>query len=172
MKNKITWVNFLHIYQPPWQHRGVVEQIASESYEYLFRLLDQYRSFKCTFNVTGSLVEKLAEVRPDLLEQLKKLVNRGQVELTGSSKYHALLPLLNEREIRRQIELNQDVLARHFDLHKIKGFYLPEMSYNLKAAKVVKRLGFKWLILDAINLKDKVETDTLYQIKNLVMVNY
>ena len=167
MKNKITWVNFLHIYQPPWQHRGVVEQIASESYEYLFRLLDQYRSFKCTFNVTGSLVEKLAEVRPDLLEQLKKLVNRGQVELTGSSKYHALLPLLNEREIRRQIELNQDVLARHFDLHKIKGFYLPEMSYNLKAAKVVKRLGFKWLILDAINLKDKVETDTLYQIKNL-----
>jgi len=35
MVNKITWVNFLHIYQPPWQSKGVVEQVASESYDYL-----------------------------------------------------------------------------------------------------------------------------------------
>jgi predicted glycosyl hydrolase (DUF1957 family) len=167
MKNKITWVNFLHIYQPPWQHRGVIEQIASESYEYLFTLLDRYKNFKCSLNVTGSLIEKLAEVRPDLLEKLKQAVDRGQVEMTGSSKYHALLPMLSEREIKRQIELNQEVLAKHFKLAKINGFYLPEMAYSLKAAKVIKKLGFKWLVLDAINFLGKVETDVLYQMKNL-----
>ncbi|MBT6691704.1 polysaccharide deacetylase family protein [Candidatus Parcubacteria bacterium] len=167
MKNKITWVNFLHIYQPPWQHRGVIEQIASESYEYLFTLLNKYRNFSCTLNVTGSLVEQLANVRPDLLVKLKKLVDRGQIEITGSSKYHALLPLLNEREIKRQIELNQEVLAQYFDIRQTKGFYFPEMSYSFKAAKVVKKLGFKWIILDAINFQDKIEDDVLYQIKNI-----
>ena len=167
MKNKITWVNFLHIYQPPWQHRGGIEQIASESYEYLFTLLNKYRNFSCTLNVTGSLVEQLANVRPDLLVKLKKLVDRGQIEITGSSKYHALLPLLNEREIKRQIELNQEVLAQYFDIRQTKGFYFPEMSYSFKAAKVVKKLGFKWIILDAINFQDKIEDDVLYQIKNI-----
>ena len=32
---KITWVNFLHIYQPPWQEKGIIEQVAIESYDYI-----------------------------------------------------------------------------------------------------------------------------------------
>lgn len=167
MKNKITWVNFIHIYQPPWQQQGVLEQVASESYEYLFRLLERYRQFRCTLNVTGNLIEQLDLVRPDLIKKLQKIVKRGQVELTSSAKYHALLPLLNDREIKRQIELNQEVLVKYFDNKKIKGFYLPEMAYSDKVAKVVKKLGFGWIILDSINSLVKVEENTFYKIKNI-----
>ncbi len=167
MKNKITWINFIHIYQPPWQQRGVIEQVASESYEYLFVLLERHRNFRCTLNITGNLIEQLETVRPDLIKELQKAVKRGQVELTGTAKYHALLPLLSDYEIRRQIELNKEVLAKYFDLRKIKGFYLPEMAYSYRVAKIVKQTGFSWLILDSINYKGDLDENTFYKIKKL-----
>lgn len=162
MPNKITWVNFLHIYQPPWQDRGVIEQVVSESYEYLLTLFEKYPQFKATLNITGNLVEQLDEIRPDLLKRLQSLVKKNQLELCSSAKYHALLPLLTPAEMKRQIELNQESLAQYFDIKKIKGFYLPEMAYSVKVAKLVKKFGFKWLILDSIHSQEKILPEQAY----------
>jgi len=164
---KINWVNFLHIYQPPWQQRGVIEQVASESYEYLLKLFQKYPKFKATLNISGSLIEQLALIRPDLLQQLQHLVKQGQIELVGSAKYHALLPLLTDKEIRRQIKLNQEILADHFSLVKINGFYFPEMAFSLPAAKIVKSLGFKWIILDPISYQGQIDNHLMYQLKQV-----
>lgn len=159
---KITWVNFLHIYQPPWQEKGVLEQIAIESYDYLLTLFEKYPNFKATINITGNLVEQLDTYRPDLLKRLQALVKSRQIELASTAKYHALLPLISKAEAKRQIELNQEVLAKYFDLKNISGFYLPEMAFGNELAKLVKSFGFKWLILDPINFKGHLEGDTLY----------
>ncbi len=165
--NKIKWINFLHIYQPPWQDEGTIKQVSSESYEYLIWLFKKYPKFKCTLNITGSLVDQLEKFRPDLLIELKKLVNKNQIELTGSAKYHAFLPMLPKKEIIRQIKLNQDTLKKYFNLKKIKGFYLPEMGFNLEVVKIVKKMGFKWIILDPISYIGKNETDILYKLRNI-----
>lgn len=166
-KNKITWVNFLHIYQPPWQQAGVIQQVASESYEYLLTLLEKHKDFRATINITGNLIEQLDNQRPDLLPRIKKLVSRGKIELTGSAKYHALLPLIPKDEIIRQIKLNKEVLSKYFPKTKINGFYLPEMSYSNDVAKIIKSLGYKWIILDPINYKGTVDNDLLYKIDKI-----
>jgi len=165
--NKITWVNFLHIYQPPWQDQGVIDQIAAQSYEYLLMLLERYRQFRVTLNVCGNLLEQLQTIRPLIIKELKKVVARGQVELTGTAKFHALLPLIAEREVVRQIKLNQESLKKFFGQTKISGFYFPEMAFSPSAAKVVKSMGYKWLILDPIHLGTSVELDTLYTLNKL-----
>ena len=167
---KITWVNFLHIYQPPWQDRGIIEQVSIESYEYILTLLEKYNNFKVTLNITGNLIEQLEELRPDLIKRVQFLFKKNKIELTSSSKYHALLPLLPPEEIKRQIELNKEVLIKYFDFKKIKGFYLPEMAFNLKTAKIIKKLGFKYIILDQINYKGKINNSILYKIKNLGLI--
>ena len=160
--NKITWINFLHIYQPPWQHKGVIDQVSSESYEYLLSLFNKYPNFKASLNITGNLVEQLNEFHPELLKNLQTLVDKGQIELSASAKYHALLALLPSAEIERQIQLNQESLAQYFDISKIKGFYMPEMAYSDDVAKVVKKFGFEWIILDPINYKGQIEENTFY----------
>ncbi len=165
--NKITWVNFLHIYQPPWQQPGVIEQIASESYDYLLTILERHKNFQATINITGNLVEQLDAQRPDLLIRIKKLLKRGKIELTGSAKYHALLPLLPIAEAERQIRLNKEILNKYFPSMKIEGFYLPEMSYNNQVAKTIKKLGYKWIILDPINYKGKIDNNLLYKIEKI-----
>ncbi|MDP2812727.1 MAG: hypothetical protein Q8O32_03470 [bacterium] len=160
--SKITWVNFLHIYQPPWQDKGIIEQVAASSYEYLIRLFKRYPNFKASLNISGNLVEQLEIYRPDLLRSLGLLLKKGQIELTATAHYHALLPLISPTEAKRQIELNQGTLAKYFALEQIKGFYLPEMAFDNRVAKLIKSLGFEWLILDPINFKEKLAKDTLY----------
>ncbi len=164
---KITWVNFLHIYQPPWQTVGVLEQVASQSYEYLISLFKKYPQYKATINISGCLLDVLFELRPDLIKDLQALVKRGQIELTGSSKFHALLPLLDPVEVVRQIKLNEEALRRYFPHYKAQGFYLPEMAYSLEVAKIIKKLGYQWLILDPICSNEKIDNQTLYVIKNI-----
>ena len=110
---KIIWVNFLHIYQPPWQDRGIIEQVSIESYEYILTLLEKYNNFKVTLNISGSLIEQLEELRPDLIKRIQALVKKNKIELTSSAKYHALLPLLPFVEIKRQIKLNKEILSKY-----------------------------------------------------------
>ncbi len=167
---KIVWVNFLHIYQPPWQSDGIFEKAANQSYDYLLSLLEKYPNWKITVNVTGNLVELLALQRPDLLARLRKAVKAQRVELTASAYYHPILPLLPESEIIRQIELNQQSLKKYFGEIKIKGFYLPEMAYSLAVAKIVKKLGYQWLILDPIHYQGKIKNNVLYSL-NKVGIN-
>lgn len=164
--SKIIWVNFLHIYQPPWQEEGIVHQTARESYDYLFTLLSKYPNFTFTLNISGSLIEQLHTLEPAILAKLQQAVKNKRLELTGSACYHPILPLLPEQEVVRQIKLNQDILFKYFKI-KAQGFYLPEMAYSLKTAKIIKKLGFTWLILDPISTTIKIKTDILYQLKNL-----
>lgn len=159
---RITWVNFLHIYQPPWQDNGTIEQIASQSYEYLLMLLERYRQFGLTLNITGNLLERLEELRPDIIKELQKVVARSQVELTATAKFHSFLPLLPLQEVERQIMLNKQTLRRYFPKVKIEGFYFPEMAFTPEIAAIVKKHGYKWIILDEIALNEEMRTDTLY----------
>jgi predicted glycosyl hydrolase (DUF1957 family) len=164
---KITWVNFLHIYQPPWQTVGVVQQVASQSYEYLVFLFKKYPKYQVSMNISGCLLDMLYEIRPDLIKELQILVNKKQIELTATAKFHALLPLLSREEIIRQIELNTKALQKYFPKVKPQGFYLPEMAYSFEVAKIIKHLGYEWVILDPICAGEKIDNNIIYSIKNI-----
>lgn len=164
--NKIIWVNFLHIYQPPWQSVGMLQKIAIESYDYLLTLLEKYPHFTFSLSITGDLIEQLDVLRPDLLKRLQKLAKSGRVEIVACAKYHPVLPLVPASEVKLQIKLNQETLKHYFDIKKIKGFYLPEMAYSDSVAKIVKNMGFDWLILDPICFDGPLESNILYQAKN------
>lgn len=149
----ITWINFLHLYQPPTQTKEMINRIVSESYALLPRLMRQYPHLRLTVNFSGSLLE-LLEIygyRP-LLEEYRELAALGRIEFVGSAMYHPILALLPEEEIRRQIGLQTDISRRIFGAaYAPKGFFIPEMVYSKKVADIVRSLGFEWVILDEIH---------------------
>lgn len=166
-KNKIIWVNFLHMYQPPLQDKGVLAQVSIESYDYLLTLLEKYPQYKLTLNICGSLLEQLDQEQNKLLVRLQKLVKAKRIELVGSAYYHPILPLLNRAEVIRQIRLNEEAIRKYFPNSSCQGFYLPEMAYSLAVAKIIKSLSYSWLILDPIHSLIKTRADQYYQLKNL-----
>lgn len=164
----LTWVNFLHLYQPPGQEPKILQQVADEGYRYLLGLFDQYPNFRATLNISGSLVEQWSEHNfTDVIEGFRRLVAAGRVELVGSAMYHPILPLLPKVEVARQITLNNEVLSKTFDpLYAPTGFYLPEMAYSERVAKVIGEHGFKWLLLDEVHAKQQpVDPTKRYRLK-------
>ena len=91
------WANFLHIYQPPTQKPIWVKRIADESYRKIFNGLLEIPRARLSLNINSILCELLDQNGGmDVIKNIKKLVERGNIELTGSAKYHAFLPLLPE----------------------------------------------------------------------------
>lgn len=167
------WAHFLHIYQPADQHPGILEKIVNESYRPILKGLMKVPEARVTLNINGTLVEKLFEHGyRDVIDSIKVLVDLGRIELTGSAKYHAFLPLLPEHEVERQIKLNEETMAKYFgDAFVKKGFFSPEMGYSPKVAKVVEKLGYQWMIIDEVSicepgttLEDKV-MNKIYKIE-------
>jgi len=146
------WLNFLHFYQPANAEFYNIRKALDKSYWRLLRLMEEHPNLKMTFNVSGCLLERLEEAKEkDFLDRLKFLVKKGRVEITGTAYYHGFLPLLPEIEIIRQIKDNEKILKRTFGKNfKPTGFFLPEMSYSSSVAKIIKRLGYQWIILDEI----------------------
>ena len=103
-----------------------------------------------TWNITGCLLERLVdEGEQDFLLRLKKIIESGRLEIVSSAAFHGLLPLLPEKEVIRQIKENEKILHKFLGLKsRPKGFFFPEMAYSPAVAKIVKSLGYRWIILD------------------------
>jgi len=77
--------------------------------------------------------------------------------LVGTASFHPILPLIMNEEAVRQIKDNETILKKHFGKNfKPRGFFLPEMAYGIEAAKLIKKLGYEYLILDEIAYNGKL----------------
>jgi hypothetical protein len=172
----MVWSVFLHIYQPPDQRPEILEKIVNESYRPLLKGFLANPRTRLTLNINACLTELLAQNGfDDVIEGLKKLAENGQLEFTGSAKYHPFLPLLAREEIVRQIKLNDETNRKYFGPAFAKatarrGFFPPEMGYEQKVGEVVASLGFDWIILDEIAFNgparggDAVDFSKIYRI--------
>lgn len=162
------WANFLHIYQPPIQTKSILERITEESYNKIFTGLEKNPSAKITININAGLTEMLVKSgHKDLIDLIRKLLERKQIELTGTAKYHPLLPKLPPAEIIRQIQINEETNKKYFGaVYQPKGFFPPEMAYSPKIGKIIKKQGFKWVILDETALSYPPACNVTYENTN------
>lgn len=162
------WINFLHFYQPANLEKEKVIEATKQSYARIVRGLEEHPNIKFTLNIAGCLIKRWDE-EPGLnllIQRIKRLVRRGQIELTGSAAYHPFLPLIGEKEALEQIREQEKILKKSFGPKlKLAGFFSPEMAYAPSLAKLIKKLGYRWLMLDEISAYgklNKVEPDKKY----------
>lgn len=166
------WVNFLHIYQPPNQKPYWIKKIANESYRKLTKGFLADPNAKATININAGLTELFDRHGcRDIIDDLRILAERGQIEFTSSGKYHPFFPLLPESEIIRQIKLNNETNKKYFgEAYKPKGLFPPEMGYNKNVAKIAQKLGFEWIIIDELGFYaeiGRINHQTIYDIEGL-----
>lgn len=156
---KLTWINFLHIYQPPTQKQETFAAIVDQSYRKLIRILQENPRAKITLNMNATLTEQLAERGfNDVLAGFRALGEKGQIEFTGGAKYHAFLPLLPESEIRRQITLNEEANRRLLGdkAYHPTGFHTTELAYQKRVLQIIQSMGFHWTLLNETAYKGKL----------------
>jgi len=145
------YLSFLfHLYQPPTQLGFVIDRITEECYRPLSDIFNSGLSPKFTVNMNYSLTELLRERgHTDVLDNLKSAMESGNLEFVDSGAYHPIFPLIPESEVIRQLKINNDGNRAVFgDKYKPRGVFPPEMCYSSRIAKIIKKIGYEWLVTD------------------------
>ncbi|MGH2587200.1 MAG: hypothetical protein ACRDJE_19980 [Dehalococcoidia bacterium] len=148
----ITLGLLLHFYQPSWQAPEVLARIVDESYRPLLRVFHARPRLRASININAVTTEMLVQHGyGDVVQGLRSLAERGQIELTGSGKFHPILPLLPPQEATRQISLNAETQVQHFGAaYRPVGFFPPEMAFAASTALQVAQSGHQWLALSGV----------------------
>jgi len=159
----IYWAPLLHMYQPTFQDRGVLRQIDKECYKPLLKMLEEHDNVKISLNINSVLIDMLYEFDlGDTIEILHNLENSNKIEITGTAKFHPILPLIPQKEIEHQIEIHEETIRNEFEQWERGGFFPPEMAIGSQVAKVIRELGYKWVIFSGIACPVEWPTDQIY----------
>jgi alpha-amylase/alpha-mannosidase (GH57 family) len=147
----IFWAPLLHTYQPTFQDPDMLRRINRECYKPLFSMLQEHDNTAFSLNLNANLIDMLQEFNlTETLEIINFLRSDGKIEVVGTAKFHPILPLIPEKEAKRQILLNEETHKNIFNKWERNGFFPPELSINSNTIKVVQELGYKWMLLSGI----------------------
>ena len=161
----IYWAQLLHFYQPPTQVPSMLKRICAESYRPLLRVFEEYPNARVTINFNGVLTDMLMDCgHKDVVDGLRSLAENGQLEFTGTGKYHPILPLIPKEEVKRQIDLNTQTNRRFFGKsYTPQGFFPPEMCYSQDILQPIIKSGYRWIILSGIACPAEWPMDIIYK---------
>jgi alpha-amylase/alpha-mannosidase (GH57 family) len=162
----IYWAQLLHFYQPPTQVPLMLKRICDESYRPLLHVFEEYPNARVTINFNGVLTDMLMDCgHKDVVDGLRSLAENGQLEFTGTGKYHPILPLIPKEEVKRQIDLNMQTNRRFFGkAYAPQGFFPPEMCYSQDILQPIIKAGYRWIILSGIACPVEWPLDIIYRV--------
>src|SRR4051794_29914760 len=109
--------------------------------------LDRHPGVRLSLHYSGALLEWFRAERPDFLERLRALAERGQVELIGGGYYEPVLASLPERDRLRQLQRMAAELER-LSGTRPRGAWLAERVWEPELPTSLAAAGYEWTILD------------------------
>ena len=135
-------------------NKNIFDKVAKKSYRpmlgLLEKLLHEVPSFCFSLSITGVFLEQAEWYAPDVLEQLKRLVSSGRVEIVAETYHHSLAALYSPTEFEYQVRLHQEVVQHHFNYQSV-SFRNTELIYSNTMAEMVKKLGFIGTLTEAVD---------------------
>src|SRR5437762_1187829 len=92
-----------HNHQPVGQSEEVFEEIYARAYEPMLAALERHHNVQVGLHYTGSLLDWLRESKPDFIQRIRALVERGQVEMLSGGYYEPILPAIPDDDKHGQI---------------------------------------------------------------------
>ena len=106
----------VHNHQPVGNFADVFKKANQDCYRPFISTLYKYPEIKSALHFSGSLIDWLLENDPELLQKVKEMVKRKQVEILTGGYYEPILPIIPERDSLGQIEMLSNFIKDYFDL--------------------------------------------------------
>src|SRR3989339_1968954 len=152
MSKKINLILAIHNHQPIGNFDHVISEACDKAYKPFLDILEKYPSLKVSIHFSGCLLEWIEINKPDMIAQIKHLVDRNQIELMGGGFYEPIMVMLPERDRVGQIERYADYLQKHFK-HKIRGMWVPERVWEQNLTKTFADANMEYTVLDDSHFK-------------------
>ena len=129
----------------------IFKKVAHKSYHPMLDLLEknleQHPGFKLSLSITGTWLEQAERWDPSLIQQIQRLVSRGQVEILSETYYHSLAFFHDLNEFSAQVELHTRKIRELFGVTP-RVFRNTELAYNDHLAHWAETQGYQGILAE------------------------
>ncbi len=147
MANSIYLSLVFHNHQPVGNFDFIYEHGYKTAYLPMVELLENHPGVPIGLHFSGSLLDWLVKHQPGLLERIKVLVARGQVEILTGAYYEPILVSLLDVDKLGQVHKLTDAIGQWFDTEP-RGMWLAERVWEPQLAKPLAEAGVRYVIVD------------------------
>ncbi|MFQ5893430.1 MAG: alpha-amylase/4-alpha-glucanotransferase domain-containing protein, partial [Nitrospinota bacterium] len=142
----------LHNHQPVGNLDFVIEGAYRQAYLPFLEVLERHPSICMTLHWSGALIDWLEAAHPDYLKRVRRLVERGQIEVLGGGYYEPILPSIPDRDKVGQIEKLTAKVEELFGM-KPEGMWLAERVWEPSLPKPIAQADIRYAIIDDEHFK-------------------
>ena len=147
MSCRVRLVLAVHNHQPIGNFENVFEAAYADAYAPFLDVLEDYPQIPVCLHTSGSLLEWLVDAKPEYIDRVRALVERGQIEILGGPFYEPILASIPRRDRVGQIVSYANYLKQLFGSH-VRGMWVPERVWEQSFAGDIARSGIEYTILD------------------------
>ena len=144
---RISLTLVLHNHQPVGNFGFVFEDNYTKAYEPMLAALQRHPGVRLGLHYTGPLLDWFKAYKPEALEQLRLLVDRGQVEMLGGGYYEPVLASLREVDRVGQLTRMADEVQSLFG-GRPRGAWLAERVWEPDVPTSLVKAGYTYTVVD------------------------
>jgi len=144
---EITFLFGVHCHQPVGNFEYVLRDACRQAYRPFLECLERHPAVRTSLHYSGCLLEWFAANAPDLLDLIRSLVERGQVELISGGFYEPILPVIPRQDAIEQMVLLNRFLTDEFGVTP-RGLWLPERVWEPTIPTLARAAGLEYTIVD------------------------
>ena len=146
----------LHLYEDTMANAIIMDKLAENCYLPANKILmEQIKKsngkFKFAFSISGTTLELFEQLRPDLIDSFKQLVETGCVEILAETYYNSLSWLHSKTEFDRQVKMHEEMVRKLFNTEPLV-FRNTELIHDNELAKHIAEMGYKGMITEGIDV--------------------
>jgi hypothetical protein len=137
----------IHNHQPVGNFDHVIADAADRAYAPMIAALERHPTIRLALHYSGPLLDWLRPHRPELLDRIRGLAGRGQVEVMTGGYYEPILAIVPDADKRGQIEKLTREIAAEFGA-AAEGLWLAERVWEPHLARPLGEAGVRYTIVD------------------------
>src|SRR3989338_8084573 len=142
----------VHAHQPVGNFGWVFEEAYEKSYRPFFEVLEKHPGVPMSCHFSGSLIDWLEAHRPQFLETLRRMSERGQLEFIGGGYYEPIYGVIPKKDLEGEIEMMRNRIRHLFGVSP-QGAWLTERVWDPELVGVLTGVGVEYTILDDFHLE-------------------
>lgn len=145
--NEIGFALCLHSHQPIGNFEHVFEEAYRKSYLPLIEVLRRHPSIKISLHYTGILLDWFRQHHPEIIEDLKAMVEEGRLELLTGGFYEPIMGSIPDRDKIGQIKSLSKTIEELCN-YSPQGMWVAERVWEPYLAKPIVEAGVKYIVID------------------------
>ncbi|MDO5481088.1 MAG: glycoside hydrolase family 57 protein, partial [Candidatus Saccharibacteria bacterium] len=138
-------------YYDKQNNQRIFEKVAKKSYRPMLNILEKslnnYAGFKVSLSITGTWLDQAELWAPELIQQIKRMVETGRCEIVAETYYHSMSFFYNREEFEEQVRQHERKIQEKFGV-KPAAFRNTELAYNDELGKWCDEHGYKVVLAE------------------------